>query len=462
MTKYVKYISSDHYGAPQMKGDRWGYCVEMLRACLVTGFNERTDLIKFEVLTPETIKFTFGSNHMYVENQTIKVSDISYPELNGDALILSKTNTEVTVKSYNDLTGLVGQVQTVTAKARVAPLGFIEKFKDVNRSVFTTDEEKAYLYIDDTKPDNWSDTGTYTLLICPLVYMTDKMTDIDTPGKYIYPYTSSGPNDYKRRGWTDSSNRARNGLMQFLSYGMSNANGNTVAQRATPISWTIIGNGRMFYFLPALYFNSSYYYPIFGFGKYESSNTIRDIPYVLLGNGYCASTNAAGVYYYNRLIAGSFKAFTTNTGSLSMSEFISYDNTGRSNNAVLKSDNRTRELYFSPGYYPTSSLSDTTGLISGSNPVYQYPDTNTSKFITSRIRMNTSSKDLGKMSGLLWIFTGAPINFVHGTIYKYKTNSKDKLLYCYNNDLGQTINSTAYTKFIYMISLDYTEWKNYE
>ena len=59
MSKYVKYISSDHFGSPELKGDRWGYCVELLRTCLVTGFNERTDLVNFEVLTPETVKYTF-------------------------------------------------------------------------------------------------------------------------------------------------------------------------------------------------------------------------------------------------------------------------------------------------------------------------------------------------------------------------------------------------------------------
>ena len=68
MSKYVKYISSDHFGSPELKGDRWGYCVELLRTCLVTGFNERTDLVKFEVLTPETVKYTLN---VYIDNEKI-------------------------------------------------------------------------------------------------------------------------------------------------------------------------------------------------------------------------------------------------------------------------------------------------------------------------------------------------------------------------------------------------------
>src|SRR5574344_2077222 len=101
MSNYVKYISSEHFGAPELKGDRWGYCVELLRTCLVTGFNERTDLVEFEVLTPETVKYTFTDNHNYTENQTIKISGTPFQELNDDSFIISTTPKEVIIKSYN-------------------------------------------------------------------------------------------------------------------------------------------------------------------------------------------------------------------------------------------------------------------------------------------------------------------------------------------------------------------------
>ena len=65
MSKNVKYFSSDHFGAPPLKGDRWGYLVEMLRAVLCTGFNTRSDVSKVEVVSSTRIKITFGSIHNY-------------------------------------------------------------------------------------------------------------------------------------------------------------------------------------------------------------------------------------------------------------------------------------------------------------------------------------------------------------------------------------------------------------
>ena len=50
MSKYVKYISSSHYGAPPLKGDRYGYFVELLRSCLCTGFNANDSIISIETI----------------------------------------------------------------------------------------------------------------------------------------------------------------------------------------------------------------------------------------------------------------------------------------------------------------------------------------------------------------------------------------------------------------------------
>lgn len=63
MSKYVKYVSSDHYGAPEMKGDRFGYLVEMLRTVLCTGFNEHGDVISVEVVGNMRFKAKFMTEH---------------------------------------------------------------------------------------------------------------------------------------------------------------------------------------------------------------------------------------------------------------------------------------------------------------------------------------------------------------------------------------------------------------
>ena len=63
---------------------------------------------------------------------------------------------------------------------------------------------KAYFYIDDRDPvDNvtdWKNAAGNTFFTCPLVFMTDKMSDIDTvTGRYIFPYDSANPDNYKKR-----------------------------------------------------------------------------------------------------------------------------------------------------------------------------------------------------------------------------------------------------------------------
>lgn len=466
MSKYVKYISSEHFGAPVLKGDRWGYCVEMLRTCLVSGFNERTDLVKFEVLTNETVKYTFTDNHNYSEHQTIKITGTPYQELNDEVFILSVTPKEVIVKSYNDLTGIISQTNSITAKAIVAPLGFIEKFKDGNRSAFTTDEEKAFFYIDDTKPDNWDANATNTQLICPIVYMTDKMTDINTDGKYIFPYDPQNPTQYKKRGGT-LANQQRNGIMNFISYGNHAAAGNSAANRVIPTKYIIVGNGRLFYFIPELLTANSTYListPIFGFGKYSSVNNIKDNAHVLFANNFIGTgtTLIQGVYDYSRVSIGRNKAITNTTGIITENGYINTIDSNKCPYGILKTDSKPSDVIFTPNYCLNGYSYTSIGLVSGISTIYQYPDINTNKFILSKIKMSNSKKYLGTLSGIMWVINGNNSFNLNGVVYKYKQNNKDKFLYCYNNVLSSSGNNSSIDKFIYMFSLDYKEWMNYE
>lgn len=429
-----------------------------MRTCLVTGFNERTDLVEFEVLTPETVKYTFTDNHNYTENQTIKISGTAFQELNDDSFILSTTAKEVIVKSYNDLTGLVGQSNPVTAKSIVSPLGFIEKFKDENRSVFTTDEERAYFYIDDTKPDNWDATGTYTQLICPIVYMTDRMTDIDTAGKYIFPFDMSQPLQYKARG-NVVGGMQRNGIMNFISYGIKSTSGNTSAQRIIPEKWTLIGNGRLFFFIPQLTERANLFEHFFVFGRYNSSNSVRDNPYLLSGNIYVNGTSAIqGAYYFDRL--NKPRAFTDNVSSTE-GVYLTTAPYGKCFNGILSADNKVSEVLFSAGNYNNESITGS-GRVSGASTILQYPDKNTNKFMLNQIRMSNTNKSLGFLPGLMWVYNGSLILNNNRIVYKYKQNNKDKYFYCINSTFLNITYSAGTAQFIYMLSLDYKEWNNYE
>lgn len=464
MSKYVKYITNTHHGAPQLKGDRWGYCVELLRTCLVTGFNERTDLVKFEVLTPETVKFTFTTDHMYVDNQTIKISGLSFPELNTDFFILSYTAKEVTVKSYVDLTALVGQVQSVTAKSIVAPLGFIEKFKDGNRSAFTTDEEEAFFYIDDTMPSNFNNSAN-NQAPAPLVYMTDKMSDIDTDvGKYIFPYDDTNPTKYKLRGYSEGT-YPMNGLMNFFTHLGGDVNVKTV-----PINYTLVGNGRMFYFIPE---SSTAYYNIYNFGKFEASNKIKTrYPYTLTANNTYARS-AVGVYAATNVNnykppTNFFKIGTPynprNTAGVDGKNLMS--------GILINYNKKSASVFFTPYSGLTSSWStmdsDSSGVnVSGCiiNKTLFNPDNYNRKYYISRMVINDFYGNVGYLSGLMFVYNGNLLTSKNGTVSQYKFNNKSKFLVNINSRYKMHYNSTS-TGYeidtLYNISLDYEDWRNYE
>ncbi len=457
MSKYIKYISSTHFGAPPLKGDRWGYCVEMLRKCLVEGFNERTDLVKAEVLDSQHVKYTFGTAHNYEAMQTIKISEIAFPELNGDMFITAVNGLEVTCKAYIDLTGMIGQVlENLSAKAIVAPLGFIEKFKDANRSVFTTDEEEAFLYIDDTQPSNWNATST-NMCITPLIYMTDKMSDINTDvGKVIFPFNPSLPNAYKTSYMEGTY--PRNGLLSMTSYPIT-----SVANKSVPINYTIIGNGRLFYFMPITNnttFSTDYINTII-FGKYETFNKKRNnLPYILHGNSV-QDTNVNGSYSTSRF---NWYKVMSSIGELSSAQFsITTKDNKKFNCAVLSCDGDVNPIYYSPVKdYLTRSTSSY--YISGTNTNQtQNTDVYNKKYYVSKTNINNFKGNIGYLSGLLWVYNANIIAMKNNTISKYRYANKDKYLYNYNSLYGYNNSATSGNiETVYNISLDYEDWRNYE
>lgn len=452
MSKHVKYISSDHYGAPQLLGDQWGYGVEMLRKCLCEGFNERIDITDIEVIDKDHIKITYVSPHKYVSYQTIAVKGSELFELNNEYFIESVTELTVTAKAYIDLTSMLNlklsELSTVSSK--VAPLGFIEKFRDGNKSAFTTDEEKAYFVMDDTQPASWDATAVYTQLISPLVYMTDKMTDINTDGKYIVPYDINNPTYYKT---AHAANVNRNGLWSFITFGSNDYNGNSAAYRRTPQKYTIIGNGRFFYFLPDLKsYASGILTHIYAFGKFNSikNNNMND--HILIANNIQEQVYTN----YERLEPYCIPAIANYTDTYYS---INLPVTGRYNHAVLTYNNSIEAVTFSPGYY----INISTLFISGS--LGNYPDKTTGNIHLSYMNIhsvNTSNK-LGSLPGYLYVYNINKTFFNNRMIKSLRHNNSLKNLYVLKSIYHSTRTRDTYTtQFLYFISLDYSDWNNYD
>lgn len=474
MSKYVKYISSDHFGAPVIKGDMWGYCFKMLKATLVDGFNQRTDLTMIEVLDKDTFKATFGTAHNYVANQTIKISDAPYSELNGDAFVTSSTSTTVTCSSYNDLTALIGQIVTGVFKSIVAPLGFRLKWGETNRGVFVPDEidEKAFFYIDDRDPtDNvtdWKNASGNTNYTCPLVFMTDKMSDIDTvTGRYIFPYDTANPENYKKRNYkyttVSSTQIPANGILNFMSFGINSSSNypNTAANQLVPIKWTVIGNGRMFYFIPQITTGNTTYNGIkdiiHGFGKTNNYESDKLSPYILIASGY--SVNVGNGCFTNERVY-------YNGGALPLSNTASVTNfypqdSGTTQWGILKCKSNTAHVRFYPSILPNN----TNVNISNAGSM-TYPDELSKKFFISSIKMTANDSYIGNLAGLVWTHNANSSFMPNRSVLKFNFKNKNKFMYICSGpfNIGNPHNLTNPTVsiFIYGLSLDYNDWSNYD
>lgn len=467
MSKYIKYISSDHFGAPEIKGDRWGYCVEMLRKCLVEGFNERTDLNKIEVLSDFIFEATFISDHKYVANQTIVISGISYPEMNMEVFITEASAKTIKCKSYVNVSSMIGvDISGQSGKSKVAPLGMIEKFKDGNKSVFTTDEEKAYFYIDDS--DGVLPQGYFK---CPNVFMASKMTDINTASGNIFPFDSNNPTRYKEKNWKLSNGNDVTGLLSFITFGVYSTSypQNNSDQQKIPIKYAIIGNGRLFYFIPTVYVTPSQGRVwdrasfIYAFGKTETDVKNAINSHVLIGS---PARNDWGSFASNRMWSNYSIPALTNKRAIY--DGIKTDTGNGTYAAMLSVNGRPQSLYFYQGLsLSQDTIPDNQNVLVSGDQVGNYPNPYTKKYYVSRVNLfDNSMNKVGRMSGLLWTQNTSSMFLYNGNISRFKYKGKDKFLYNYvealNAQIEVNLNSNNWRLFTYQISLDYDDWRNYE
>lgn len=458
MSKYVKYISSTHYGAPIIKGDRHGYLVGMLRTVLCTGFNERSDITKIECLSEKTFKVYFFSEHGYSKNQTVQIKNSYINEFNGEHVVISNTATDIIVESYvNNLAPMIDSVFDgfSNVSIKVAPLGFIEAFKEGDRSAFTTDEREAYLYVDDRTPPGWIESGGRTPPCTPIVAMTDSMVDIDTMGRYIVPFVESNPDWVINNNYTRSGQR-RVGLWNWYSFGANSTNilyHNTVADRNKQQHYQIIGNGRLFYLIMQDIFaqSSTTSTRMYCFGKVCNTSNPNILPYILKAE--CGHESYNVWHYvdfyqtYNNLITNS----TTKYSGLST------DVVGTNTMGLLKYDNSISNTIFSP----TMGWIGSSNMYSGGNGPSFINTENVFNVSTINIFGGNVNKRVGNISGLTWIYSSTNVAIEQNCIQVFSDDVGELTRMYFTKQFGSLGSSTAST-FTYGISLDYKDWYNYE
>ena len=248
----VQYMHSGQVGAPQMSGASGaeGQILQVLDACLITGFNPQT-ATKAE-LVDGAITITFGITHGYKKLQYITISGADDPNLNGVKRILATTDTTIKI-ALGTVTTFTGTIST-----KITPLGW--------ESIFGSTDSKKRAY----RSKNMLGTRTVIYLDCNL-YGTgyasnpfkkarvDLCKDMVTLGEQIESYTKAENDKY-----TD-------GLYQLMQAFKTNKG---TAPDNTNNSWVVIGDENFFYFF--VDWNDTTYDNYYG---YNYNNTGRRVGY---------------------------------------------------------------------------------------------------------------------------------------------------------------------------------------
>ena len=165
----TKFFYSTMKGAPILPSE-WGGLLNVLKACLINGFNSQQ--VSSVAIADGVATIALGSNHGFIEHQVVAISGANEVGFNADYRVLSVADTAITVS-----TSLLSATGTMTIKT--APLGWTEQFTGVNKSVFKakdTLKNRFVLRVDDSKPTgyevDWAKFARITI--------AESMSDIDT------------------------------------------------------------------------------------------------------------------------------------------------------------------------------------------------------------------------------------------------------------------------------------------
>ena len=203
----VKWFHSDMPNSPILRGEP-GALIELLDACLISGFDPRTpDSI---TVAGEVATVTLGGGNPYEKHAVITITGASVAGLNAEWRIATSGATSLTFACPG-----VADGPATGATVKRAPAGWAKPFSDVNVGVYQSLDPAStqlYLRLDDADP-KWSRVRGY-----------EQMTDANT-GLGPFPTIEQ----FALTKWTWPK-----------SYTTS-----TLAR-----SWALVADGRFFYWFP--------------------------------------------------------------------------------------------------------------------------------------------------------------------------------------------------------------------
>ena len=203
----VKWFHSDMPGAPVLRGEP-GALIELLDACLISGFDPRTpDSIS---VAGEVATVTLGGGNRYDKHAVVAITGASLAGLNAEWRIATSTATTFTFACPG-----VADGAATGATVKRAPAGWAKPFADVNVGVYQSlDPSSTQLYL------RVNDENTRYARVRGYENMTDAAT-----GTGLFP--TLGRHAETMFTWAKS----------------------TVADSSFR-NWALVGDGRLFFFIP--------------------------------------------------------------------------------------------------------------------------------------------------------------------------------------------------------------------
>lgn len=468
MSRNPKYMTSEDFDAPQLYGDKWGYLNNVFRKCLVQGYNERTDLISYEIVGERDVKFTFETPHHYKKDQVLKISFVDNDTLHFECMVIESAELTVVCRYYTDLLITIGTiVSNLEGKSIVAPLGFREKFKNSDGTktayVIDQDKEECFFVVDETTPVAWQNLVTSTVvpaLINPNVYMCDSMADIDTEnGRLIAPFDPANPTRHKT-DWVNTSlstTAYRRGLMNFLAYTTINtaSTNNKVAASTTPATWQIIGNGRFFWFI---YYNPqvSLAYQnrhIHGFGKFYSKR--NSLNYFLIARPF--HSTMSNIYSVNE------SSYPAKGSTVAINANKSPNSYNTPAHIVLANNKKTDFLYpdiVVGNTFGTSHTSSSSWIVYISGNIKTFYNTN-GQVVMTDFNLMEDNTHIGMIPSAKFLFQKT--NYIRNIVLNIRTTKNKTKRYVFIEHEGSySSTTTSIDPHTYAFSLEYEDWKNYD
>lgn len=187
----IKWFSFDNTNAPQLT-NTWGCMIDVLDACLVTGFGSQ--LVSSLVIEDGVATATFGGSHNFKQFQVVEISGANETILNGEFKILG-----LSANTIEFLIDLPDQGATGTISCKLASLGWTKAFSGTQKAVYQAKNKIANPYF--LRVDNSCDpvyTDSYAKFA--KVGMLDACTSIDDLTGNQAPFDPSNPN----KNWVGS------------------------------------------------------------------------------------------------------------------------------------------------------------------------------------------------------------------------------------------------------------------